>query len=253
MKKDKYSVSADDKVLKYLQESRKRIFLTAGLLGAFLTLVPMVAMAGTNPHPSLYGTVPTWKFAKFGYTSSEFGKTVSVLSTNNDTLFWANSSTILAGAGTSYYNFAESCLTVVTQCGNDTFMLFGGNDTTQYVATAFGANAFNISAGSGNSQFGLLSGANSTFWILSGAGNSSFSMIGGSTSNFTIFQQNTLPNNNATQTFAITGGSGSNVTETNIGGPTMVYNTLYNINLGTESTVALNSDFQGNGTINVIF
>jgi hypothetical protein len=163
----------------------------------------------------------------FALTTSGQGKQVNAINNANNTLFYANSSTIGYFNGTSSYNFMGSG-------SNDTFFLAAGNDSTVFVATGGALNRSNF----------IL---NST-----GGGNSTFSMIAGPGSNFSIIQGNLWTNiYNATQYFMITSGAHTTVYE-NSTAP--VGNSYYSLNLGTNSSVILGSDFQGNDTIfNVVF
>lgn len=222
--------------MKYLQESRKKIYFASALLGAFLVFVPIVdatvAPTGWLTNTSTYVAGPA-----FAYTGSGNG-TVSATNSHPNALFFANSSTIICGTPTSnmsMYNFLGTG-------GNNTYVLYAGNDTTQYVATGTLNNRFNITSGSGNSTFSLVSGRNTTVYH----------------SIFYIQQQNLWSNTvcpHATQSFAVTAGMDTYLNESSYGTilAAGVYNTFYNINLGTNSTVLLSSDFQGNSSINVIF
>jgi len=115
--------------------------------------------------------------------------------------------------------------------GNDTFDLTGGNASAVFLATGVLNNTFNIvtgnpSTGSNSSTFSLVSGANSTFNII----------------------QN---NFNGSASFSIIAGSASFVNDTSTG---KVSNTLFSINLGTNSTASLLAAFSGNETtINVVY
>lgn len=218
--------------MKYLQESKKSIFI-ASLLGAILVVVPIaativpIAVASCGA-PGIQPSPCTWTGPEFVLTTSGQGKQVNAINNANNTLFYANSSSIGYFNGTSFYNFMGSG-------SNDTFFLAAGNDSTVYVATGGALNRSNFII-------------NST-----GGGNSTFSMIAGPGSNFTIIQGNRVSNTyNATQWFMITSGANSTVYEnsTNI----QVGNSYYSLNLGTNSSVNLGSDFQGNDTIfNVVF
>ena len=189
--------------MKYLQESRKSIYLASAFLGAILLAVPVVVLAS----PSFY------------YSSSAQGKSVNAFNSAPSTLFFGNSSSIPYANGTSIYNYAGTG-------GNDTFVIYAGNDTTQATLTGVLNNTFIINGtGSGKgSVFSMMSGANSTYRI--------------------------LENNQNLSSFIITGGAGSVVNETGA----HVGSALYSINLGTNSSVVLSSDFEGNSTtVNVIF
>lgn len=195
--------------MKSLQASRKSTYIVAAFLGAFILSVPIAVMA----NPSLY------------YTTSSQGKTINVSNTDPNTLFFGNSSSIPCGNGTSVYNFAGIG-------GNDTFVLYPGNDTTLATLTGFANNYFTID-GTGScpgSIFSMVTGANSTFNIVQSTSGSG-------------------------TTFIITGGANSLVNESTGGSVTgPVGQTLYAINLGANSSVILNSDFQGNTTTaNIIF
>lgn len=170
MKKDKYSGTSYSKVLKYLQASRKRVYLFTALLGAILTSVPIATIAG-GPH--------------FSYTSTGYGKSVNAVNNAPNAVFFGNSSAIYFGNGTSLYNF-------VGTGGNDTFTILAGNDTTQAVLTGMLNNSFIISSGGGNSTFSMVSGDNSTFLITQGNlvgnpynGTQVFAITGGANSNVT--------------------------------------------------------------------
>ncbi len=192
--------------MKYLQETRKSIYLASAFLGALLVAVPVVAMAQPE----------------FSFTGSSSGQVINANNNTPNTLFNGNFSGITGLTNsTTQVNFAGTG-------GNDTFVLFAGNDTTLYTATGFLNNTFDLNSSDGpGSTFSMISGANSTFLITEG-------------------------NVNNTQAFLITGGANSLVNESSagsIGGPT-----LYSVNLGGNSTVQLNSDFEYNGTtINVVF
>ncbi|MGP8057043.1 MAG: hypothetical protein ACLP9K_05545 [Nitrososphaerales archaeon] len=221
--------------MKYLQESRKSIF-AASLLGAILVIVPIASMVVPVALATCGGPFPTpspctWTGPKFVLTTSGQGKQVNAINNANNTLFYLNSSTIGYFNGTSYYNIMGSG-------GNDTFFLAAGNDSTVFVATgsALLNNSFDInSTGGGNSTFSMISGGNVTF-----------------PSTFSITQGNLVTNPyNATQYFMITSGAGTILNE-NSTAP--VGNSYYSLNLGTNSSVNLGSDFQGNGTeFNVVF
>ena len=156
----------------------------------------------------------------FVYTESAVGKEVNAVNNAPATTFLANASQVTSG--TAQFNF-------IGVGGNDTFTLYGGNATMVWVATGKGPNTFNINK-TGNGNFSI------------------FSMISGANSSFNIVQNNF----NGTDTFAITGGIHSIVNETSYG--KQVADTFYSINLGTNSTVILGSDFQGNATtVNVVF
>jgi hypothetical protein len=189
MKKDKYSNLVQRRVLKYLQESRKSIYLVALLLGATLTVVPMAAMA----HPS------------FVYTESGFGKSVNAVNNAPNTLFVGNAT--LVTNGTTLFNY-------VGVGGNDTFNLYGGNTTSVFVATGALNNTFNVITGNpvkstNSSTFSLMTGDNSTFNITQNNLNGSvtFAITGGMLSNLT----ETGAGNIAATTYSINLGFNSTV------------------------------------------
>lgn len=215
MQKDKYSDSSYRKVLKNIQASRKSIYFAAALLAATLTIVPIAAMA----HPS------------FIYTEAQWGKSVNAVNNAPNTVFVGNAT--LATNGTVLFNY-------VGTGGNDSFYLYGGNASGNFVATGRYNNTFSIITG--NPTDGYMSNA------------TTFSLMTGANSTFYIIQSNL----NGSVTFAITGGSLSNVTETDVGilagTPVTLASTTYSINLGFNSTVTLGSIFGGNATtVNVVF
>jgi len=146
----------------------------------------------------------------------------SISSSKPGTMFTGNATMI--SSGTASFNF-------IGTGGNDTFDLQGGNASSVFIATGLLNNTFDIVTGNpstatNSSTFSLVSGANSTFNII----------------------QN---NFNGSVSFSIIGGPGSFVNDTSIG---PVSSTLFSINLGTNSTASLASQFTGNETtINIVY
>lgn len=206
MKKDKYSFAFYSGVLKYLQESRKSIYLVAAIIGVTLTFVP-VALAA-NP--------------SFKYSEGAYGKSVNAVNGSPYTGFAINSTLLLHGT---------TRINLVGIGGYDTFNLTAGDSNASIIYTATGSTL-----------------VNNTFNIVSGNGTSTFSMISGPFSKYTIVQNN---NGTAVQSFVITGGVNSTVSESSA---IIVGSTYYSINLGDNSSVVLASTFFGSATtVNVVF
>jgi len=114
--------------------------------------------------------------------------------------------------------------------GNDTFNLAGGNFSGSFVATERFNGTFNVLTGS------PVNGTNSTV----------FSLVSGDNSTFNVIQNNY----NGTVALAIVGGANCFVNATSIG---LVSSTVLSINLGTNSTASISSQFSGNETtINIV-
>ena len=174
-------------------------------------------------------SVPIVAIAQPSFVYNESAPTsVNAVGTTAGTTFAANATMVLNG--TASFNF------VGTMPG-DIYNFTGGNSSSVFVATGVGNNTFNISTG--NPQ------DNNT---------GTFSLLGGANTNFTIIQQN---NGTGSVAFAITGGANSNLNESTTSAFTnndINGTTIYSINLGTNSTVNLGSEFESNQTsINVVF
>jgi len=217
MKKNKYSHGPCTDVLKYLQESRKSIYVVATFLGIALTLVPMT-MAFTP---------------QFTLTMSNYGKSVNAVNNAPNTTFTINAT--LVANGTTIVN-------LVGAGGNDTFNIYGSNITSLLTPPLNTIDA--VATGVMNNTFHIISGSPS------GGNSSSFSLMSGPHSFYNITENNI----NGTTTFAITGGAGSKLVE-NSSADEIIGNTVYSVNLGFNSTVILGTDFQGanDTTFNVIF
>ncbi len=162
----------------------------------------------------------------FQYTESAVGKAVNAFNSAYNTTFIGNMSAVTNG--TAQFNF-------VGIGGHDNFTFIGGNSPANVTYLATGSILYNNS------------------FIINGTGNgnfSTFSLISGPNSNFTIGQNNY----NGTATFIITAGTNSTVFEFGGNSTAPIGTTYYSINLGTNSTVILSSDFEGNAsTVNVVF
>lgn len=160
----------------------------------------------------------------FKYVESGWGKSVQAVNTANFTNFVGDASGVTNG--TALFNFLGGG-------ANDTFTLLGGNSTTVFVATGGPGSKFNVTTGN----------------PVSNTNSSTFSLMGGANSTFFIVQNNV----NGSVLFAITGGPGGSVNETS---PFTNLNstTTWSINMGYNSTVTFNTEYEGNWTnVNVVF
>ena len=113
--------------------------------------------------------------------------------------------------------------------GNDTFNLYGGNASAVFIATGYLNNTFNVITGNPGTA----------------TNSSTFSLISGDNSTFNIVQNNF----NSSVSFSIIGGSNCVINDTSLG---PVNSTIFLINVGSNSTLILNSKFTGQTTINEV-
>ena len=218
--------------MKYLQESRKYIYVFSAIVGATLLAAPNAFAANFT----FTGTGGTHVSATNGSSLTTFLGDVT-----NTTLIHEN---------LTLFNF-------VGEGGNDTFEFFGGNGSTTGVATGAGNDTFYVISGSNSSSniYSLLSGGNyGCFAIADGSnGTNTYAITGGV--NSTVQE-----NNDPTALFDCSGATGVGLhnapdspifANPGVGG---WGNYRYSINLGDNSSVVLSTLFAGNQTIvNVVF
>jgi len=161
------------------------------------------------------------------------GSHANIVNDLNNTAFTINATAIFGANITTSYN-------IVGTGGNDNFTFIGGNSSTDFLATGTSVNRFNITTGNGTGT-----------WTPTGIVGGVFSLSSGDNSSFFITQKD-ISNFSGTFTFVLSGGKNCNLTEVSpsaIGG-----NVIYSVDFGTNSTVNLESSFNGTITsFNLIF